>query len=811
MNNKKTETFTIDTYEIKTLKKDADFPKILHKIIVNPLLLNEKEKIYILTCAILLIKKYSKDKRYKAYLEFAYYIILKYSLSFKDYQPLYDFSINLGFYPIAQVLNNLSLITNENISNSLISCQIDRGFKRGRITETLDQQKTRERILKSKQHEISYIAPTSFGKSQIIVDHIVMNLERLDKFAIIVPTKSLLMQTYRMIRKQQLKIKILLHDDMYNGEERFIAIFTQERALRLLDKCDLSYDILYIDEAHNLFENDSRSRLLSRLIKLNHIRDNNSEVIYLSPLVQNSNNLKIRAEQNIFEQRIPFNVKEPEYYELRLDGSVFKYNKYFDQFYLINKGYKIFQYIDLNKTDKTFFYLNTPHKIQIFAKDLADHLNAYYRDEEITEIIENLEKYVHPEFDIIESLNHGIVYLHAKMPDNVKDYLKEKYVTVSSLKYIIANKVILEGINLPIDSLFILSGRGLQNRELVNLIGRVNRLDQIFNNEHNDLIKLIPQIHFINNEFYNGKKSKLEKKIRLLKNSVVPDKVDNPLLLNFDPKKLNNNDELKLIISQEEVFYSIDQTPVQMLKRKMLALGMASVYKINDELIQIILDRIDIISNLFEQHEIHFLERLQFIFIQGLDNDIIDKAFLRLKSNKAINYYKRFYKFRNQPIKNCINMEIEYYHRRIEEGDSKMYIGYDFGETAFDDRIEGSKVYIDLSRKNNHELVNIAIIKKKIEDDFVNYTLYMFLQCMVDYGVLSLKEYQEIVYGTNDSFKLQLTMFGIPIHLINHLELDGQLDNIYFDNEQNLKINTDLERYITNQDDFYRFELRKYF
>ena len=136
MNNKKTETFTIDTYEIKTLKKDADFPKILHKIIVNPLLLNEKEKIYILTCAILLIKKYSKDKRYKAYLEFAYYIILKYSLSFKDYQPLYDFSINLGFYPIAQVLNNLSLITNENISNSLISCQIDRVLKRGRFTET---------------------------------------------------------------------------------------------------------------------------------------------------------------------------------------------------------------------------------------------------------------------------------------------------------------------------------------------------------------------------------------------------------------------------------------------------------------------------------------------------------------------------------------------------------------------------------------------------------------------------------------------------------------------------------------------------
>ena len=61
------------------------------------------------------------------------------------------------------------------------------------------------------------------------------------------------------------------------------------------------------------------------------------------------------------------------------------------------------------------------------------------------------------------------------MPDSIKEYLEYKYMQIPEIKFLVANKVVLEGMNFPIDSLFILNGTNLKGKELTNLIGRVNR------------------------------------------------------------------------------------------------------------------------------------------------------------------------------------------------------------------------------------------------------------------------------------------------------------------------------------------------
>lgn len=313
-----------DAKYIQSMKTLDLYSSVMEKLTVTPQSLTADEKTYILTCAVILIKKYEKDRRLKSYVELAYYIVLKYSLSFLDFEPLYDFCVNMGFYPIAQAIFSDGLIEFDNISFSLLPHQIGAQYGKDALVETLEQKLTRDRIIASQYRELGFIAPTSFGKSSIITEHIVANKISAKRVAIIVPTKSLLMQTYRAIRKANIGVKILIHDEMFDGEERFIAVFTQERALRLLDKQEISFDMLYIDEAHRLFERDSRSVLLSRLIKTNQLRNENSKTIYLSPLISDTNNLKMKHEQNIFEQRITFNIKEPEYYEYRLDGSIHK-------------------------------------------------------------------------------------------------------------------------------------------------------------------------------------------------------------------------------------------------------------------------------------------------------------------------------------------------------------------------------------------------------------------------------------------------------------------------------------------------------
>ena len=76
------------------LLKIGPFPNIMGKLdflqSLDPL-----EQEYILSVAIICINKYKKDNRLLSYLNFAYYIILHYTVITEDYIPLLDFSTNL--------------------------------------------------------------------------------------------------------------------------------------------------------------------------------------------------------------------------------------------------------------------------------------------------------------------------------------------------------------------------------------------------------------------------------------------------------------------------------------------------------------------------------------------------------------------------------------------------------------------------------------------------------------------------------------------------------------------------------------------
>lgn len=802
-----------DNRLIQGLKTLQLYNTVMRKLTVNPANLNENEKAYILTVAVILIRKYEKDHRLTSFIELAYYIILKYSLYCGDLAPLYDFSVNMGYYPIAYAIALIGCAQIDSIEKAIIPDLIVQDYKRGSIIETLEQKNARNKILLSDSNDICYIAPTSFGKSSIIYEHINAHWDTAKRVAVIVPTKSLLMQTYRAIRMEHYETRIIIHDEMYNNEERFIAILTQERALRLLDKNDISFDCLYIDEAHRLLEKDHRSILLSRLIKLNRKRNNNSKVIYLSPLITDTNNIIIQESQVMFEQRIKHNIKEPEYYEYCIGGDVKKYNRFIDSFYVIGKSRDMFDYIYNNATEKTFCYLYSPKKIEQFAEELARKRNNY-ENPALKEVIRNLKEYVHDEFYAIEYLKKGIIYLHGKMPDNIKDYLEYKYYQIPELQYIIANKVILEGINLPITSLFILNGTNLHGKDMTNLIGRVNRLGNVFSNPpHIEL--LMPKVHFVNSKEYNRKKGNFENKMRLLKSSVFDDKVKNPTLKNFDindDENIENCEKCKEIIKNEETFFSVTDDPVEEIKRRMISLGMNTIYKITDDLCRMIMSKIDRIKNHPKLHESHFLERLRYLFIRHCDDSIIDEEFIRLKNDKAIEYYKKFFDNRKQSLKENINREVNYYKKRIADGDCLMYIGDSYGEQPY--KSIGSEahhnVYIDLSKKTNRQLVNIAIIKMKIEEDFISYKLRMFFQMMLDYSILNEDEYYNILYGTTDRKKILLVKTGLTINLINKLEHDDQLVNISLDRNGNVVTNNLFGEYLNKADDFYRFELSRF-
>ncbi|NOH67270.1 DEAD/DEAH box helicase family protein, partial [Vibrio rotiferianus] len=340
-------------YALTWLKKDDYFVSVLEKMTVN-IPLDDKELEFILSCAIIFLMDYSRDKRKNQYFEFGYYIVLKCALNNNNYEPLLDVSTNYGFYPISKYIIENKLFSNDSTTEFKLDLELNR-FKYNGIIETYDQKQSREVLIESDNRENCYIAPTSFGKSSLIVE--IIKNKKYNKVAIIVPTKSLLIQTYKLIKRHFSGKNIIFHDEMYDGSNDFIAIFTQERALRLLKDESISFDLLIIDEAHNLFDKGARSILLTRLIRRNRKRNTKSTNYYLSPLISDSSNLKVDTNQDFFERKIINNIKEADIYEYEKDGNIRQYNRFLDCFFNLTNKSCYLDYIVNSSKNKNFLYL----------------------------------------------------------------------------------------------------------------------------------------------------------------------------------------------------------------------------------------------------------------------------------------------------------------------------------------------------------------------------------------------------------------------------------------------------------------------
>ncbi len=778
--------------------------KSYRKILVGEILSYE-EKSLLLATAICLLKEYDMDKTNKMFFEISYEIIARYSIFTGDYKPLYDFSINYGFFPIVDYIIERDIDFKQSVADIINKINIDK-FRTEKFMPTIQQYNAYMGVLKDESNDISFIAPTSFGKSELIVQHIKKVNKKSLKAAIIVPTKSLLMQTYKYVKEQLTDKKIILHDQMYNGERSYIAVLTQERALRLLEKHNTCFDYVYIDEAHNLFERDMRNRLLARLIRLSRIINANCEILYFSPLVESSDNLKVLGTANISEYRIEHNIKIPTYF-LYQNNKTYIYNRYFNKLYDLTDEYETaYSYIRSKATNKNLLYINAPRRMESvtlkFAKQLPDIDSPV-----IQQIVSSVKKHVHNDFQMIPLLRKGVVYLHGKLPDYVKDYIEYKAATTPEIKYVSANSVLLEGINLPISSLFILDARGLKTNKLVNLSGRVNRLNSIFG-MHADIEKLFPPIHFVSNDDFSGS---MKTYIERLRTNDIIDKIQNPFLENFDesavePEKRERIEKTK---AEEEIYFSDISTSDGLLYQKMIALALNSHLTLNTTTIHEILGRIQKFTNNPQFAEKGIVQKVVDVFIDG--TTVIDHEIARLRNQYAIDYYEYYLSvMRRRSLQQNIRYELEYFKTRKTSKDPYVFMGPSYGEVYRPDDEDRKILYIDLRRKNETEMLNLAIIKLKIEDDFLSYKFNKFVELLHEYNLITSAEYNFATYGTEDEFEIKLVKQGLPIHLVSKLTRDQQLPNLNFDENNIVRSNDDFRNYYESLDDFYQYQIDKY-
>ena len=125
-----------------------------------------------------------------------------------------------------------------------------------------------------KHHKVYLSAPTSFGKTSLLLEFILHNYHNLNNALIIVPTNSLLEELYMKLieinKRFEMGYYVSTQPYFKEGKRNFLII-TPERFLLLYEGCDISsFDIVVMDETYKIV--DSKNERVSDFIECRSLR-----------------------------------------------------------------------------------------------------------------------------------------------------------------------------------------------------------------------------------------------------------------------------------------------------------------------------------------------------------------------------------------------------------------------------------------------------------------------------------------------------------------------------------------------------------
>ncbi len=810
--------------------KDTDFFTAYKKLATGSTEnLTENEKYLLLKFAVIFLN-YGEEHLEK----FGYKIILSYSNLFADYVPLYDVAINKDYIPVAKFIEDRYFYSEEHEQDfhRLWMSAYKENFRHTRNNSEIYFSAGQKRLYIFSQNTKNYIivAPTSYGKSELIIHKVEENLDK--NVCIIVPTKSLLAQTRKYLLKnskiRQSQSKIITHPDMLNEiPETFIAVLTQERLLRLLQKhSDLCFDIVLLDEAHNLIENDSREILTIQDLKILKKRKFDTKFYYFTPFLVDPQKLKVFKNEDLLESKIEEFIKVEKYFAFNLlttKKTLKIYDQFINDFFEIERLSEIsepFQFIDKYAGAKNIIYINRPKHIEEFAISIQSPIEI---NDEIEKVQKALKEFLHQDYNLIETIKNGVVYHHGGMPENVRLYVENAFSKIDEIKYIVTTSTLLQGVNIPAEKLFLLDtrkGRGnLNSAQFKNLSGRVCRFSEVFNKESGELKFLEPEIYVIKSDFSRSD-ADIEKflKDRVKDNKIISDEINNPLIKKNLESDLTE-EEKKIIKEAEEYQENIEEDSGTLENLRTVNSEIAKLCFKNN------IHDFDIFEN-EEQLEKNYQNSKDISPVSNSDNLIflITKIFLwkiklnesdtdnftRLENDKAKMFYSMLLEWRasGKSYIEMINSFIWYWDNK--KTDSYIYVGTKWGEITSPYEDGFRELYIDLSKKTPSQKINIAIIRIKEEQDFVDYQLMPYVEILNDLELIEPGFYDKIKYGTDDEEMIKMLKEGFSIELAKTIKSGNYSE--YIDISDTLKVDNGIIQKMkdNNENEILIFEISYY-
>ncbi|MDO8272434.1 MAG: DEAD/DEAH box helicase [Gammaproteobacteria bacterium] len=778
----------MDIYEITLARirhpnnlDESTFLSLYRRLILGDKTLTDGEKVFLLKLGVYFLN--SKDDNVE---RLGYRIILRYSNLYEDYIPLYEVSLSRDYIPITKFIEKryFNVARERETFSQLFIEAYQEGFKlegdESSIYRSLGQ--IILDAFSDEEENIAVVAPTSYGKSEMIIKKVRNNPRK--KICVIVPSKALLAQTKKVLLendsvKKNFK-KIITHPDMYRKEdETFLAVLTQERLLRLLQKNkEIAIDLVLVDEAHNILEDNERSHLLAQVLLIVKNRKIDFLINFFTPFLTDVGNLKIRN-HGIEIKGLPIGeyMKIERFFAFDLGSNeMYLYDQFLNKTFplVVENGVRSeIDFIFANKSKKNIIYLNRPITVEKFSLDLAEQREDTPLTPEIEKIVKSMGEFIHPEYNLIKCIKKGILFHHGGIPDIVRLYVEKIYSKYQNFEFIVTTSTLLEGVNIPAEKIFILSpakGRGhLSAAQFKNLIGRVCRFKEVFNKETGSLSMLEPEVYLIKGTHAPSNFSLLTFYMTKVNSKIViEDNVKNPLLENseYTEKVYTGLEYLENMESGASGLQNVITPESDICK---------FCYTNNVQDFDILANEEILVANLENYIECGYepisnpeslISAVVRIFFEGVSFRENKDNIVRLKDNdEARKFYSMFVDWRSKgaPYPLMISRFLRYWKIREAAGEQLIYIGPKWGDEV---RAGGhQKLYVDLSKKNDVQRINLAIAKIKEEQEFIEFNILKYLEILAELGLVDESFYDQVKYGTSDKEIICMLKNGFSMEL----------------------------------------------
>ncbi|MFM5013824.1 DEAD/DEAH box helicase [Aeromonas veronii] len=344
-----------------------------------------------------------------------------------------------------------------------------------------------------KNQHFSFSGPTSFGKSFLIRNYVYQCIHNNKNVVVLVPTKALIDEYLRDIRNKIKEldwsnINLSKNAKIQDPEKVNVLILTPERFNSFIySQNRMDIDVLFIDEAHKLGDDDERSITAFKVIQKAKELYPNCKLIFSSPVINNpSVFLESFGLQNSHYKEAKEGPVTQNLFFLDLTSHTsYIFNELSNSFEKTSCAINFDNRFELIKhigalSDSNLIYCSAKTSSVYDAVSFSENLEVI-KNPRLRVAAQNIRDLIHDDYYLSELILKGVAYHNADLPKVVRGIIEDLYQS-RDIKYVFCTSTLLEGVNLPTGNLFLQSFSRSNNKvtnksklDFWNLAGRAGR------------------------------------------------------------------------------------------------------------------------------------------------------------------------------------------------------------------------------------------------------------------------------------------------------------------------------------------------